>query len=240
MHGEDSPMGPPGPNDIPQYIEDNNGSGQYFQREQRSRWAGDLPRPTFVFGIIAPMDGPIPRFNCFGVVENYPGDNPGIRTENRGTPYRPGTNPPSPEREESRHLEVPQEDSYATARLFRGNDLWTSLTGTTQSWARVQRRSGRLHTEQDCVGASPAPNGARGTYQGSRSSAHTGQSRPCGCTAWTRRAPQSEWVIRQADLTTVEPDDCPPSNPRYPEVEEERIARMRERPLAAGNISVMY
>ncbi|KAJ7451020.1 hypothetical protein FB451DRAFT_1409926 [Mycena latifolia] len=55
------------------FIEDRN-CGSYHDRRKKSRWSGSLPRPTFVFGINAPLDGPIPPFGGFVEVDGYSGD----------------------------------------------------------------------------------------------------------------------------------------------------------------------
>ncbi|KAJ7471586.1 hypothetical protein B0H11DRAFT_2237139 [Mycena galericulata] len=73
---EDSTMDDPW-NDSDDFIEDRTTRGHYHAREEFSRWAGCLPRPTFVYGRNAALDGPTPPFKKFGRVENHPGDNPG-------------------------------------------------------------------------------------------------------------------------------------------------------------------
>ncbi|KAJ6450555.1 hypothetical protein C8R47DRAFT_1230210 [Mycena vitilis] len=85
MSFEDSNMDTPW-NDSDSFIENRSGErNRYLARELLSRWDGELPRPTFVFGIYAPLDGPVPPFRGWGVVQDYPGDNPDTRM-NPGAP----------------------------------------------------------------------------------------------------------------------------------------------------------
>ncbi|KAJ7029158.1 hypothetical protein C8F04DRAFT_1187942 [Mycena alexandri] len=274
-HSEDSPMGPPAPNDTPQYIEDNNGSGQYFQREARSRWAGDLPPPTFVFGIHAL----IPRFNGFGIVENYTGDNP-VHTSGPSTSQHRGIATPPAERgpgslysqgrrsastttsssedsrrvdgtfgheDELRHRAIasrdrdrfsdePYWDNRQRARADNRRHLYNNYDG---AHGRGWNVSSAENTQNRTPRGQPPP---PPTLREARSRAPEPiQTLDNPDLSLAPRGPdghpQSEWAIRQANSTTIEHNDCPPSDPRYPELEEERIARVRERPLAAGNIS---
>ncbi|KAJ7712521.1 hypothetical protein DFH07DRAFT_974934 [Mycena maculata] len=71
-------------NDSDEFIEDRSNRGNYLARQNVSRWTGQLPRPTFVFGLHASLDGPVPPFRRFGPVEDYPGDNPGPRNLRTG------------------------------------------------------------------------------------------------------------------------------------------------------------
>ncbi|KAJ7484151.1 hypothetical protein FB451DRAFT_1363738 [Mycena latifolia] len=73
-------------NDSAGFIEDRN-HGSYHERRNKSRWSGALPQPTFVFGINAPLDGPIPPFGGFIKLHDYPGDNPA--STNSGRARRP-------------------------------------------------------------------------------------------------------------------------------------------------------
>ncbi|KAJ7031077.1 hypothetical protein C8F04DRAFT_1186134 [Mycena alexandri] len=272
-------MGPPAPNDTPQYIEDNNGSGQYFQREARSRWAGDLPRPTFVFGIHAPLDGPIPRFNGFGIVENYTGDNP-VRTSGPGTSQHRGIATPPAERgpgspysqgrRSASTTTSSSEDSRRVDGTFGHEDELRHCAIASRDRGRFSdepywdngqraRADNRRHPYNNYDGArgrgwnaSSAENTQNRTPRGQPPPPPTLREARSGAPEPIRTLdnpdlslaprgpdghPQSEWAIRQANSTTIEHDDCPPSDPRYPELEEEHIVRVRERPLAVGNIS---
>ncbi|KAJ6449144.1 hypothetical protein C8R47DRAFT_1084806 [Mycena vitilis] len=92
MSAEDTLMDSPW-NDSESFIENRSGErNRYLARELLSRWDGELPRPMFVFGIYAPLDGPIPPFRGWGAVQDYPGDNPDSRM-NTGAPP-PVTSPP--------------------------------------------------------------------------------------------------------------------------------------------------
>ncbi|KAJ7430846.1 hypothetical protein B0H11DRAFT_2262835 [Mycena galericulata] len=74
------------------FIEDRGHRSNYILREEYSCWASTLPRPTFVFGIHATLDGAVPPFKKFSCIENYPGDNLGLRNAGqnmgRDTPDR--------------------------------------------------------------------------------------------------------------------------------------------------------
>ncbi|KAJ7702740.1 hypothetical protein B0H17DRAFT_1327138 [Mycena rosella] len=66
------------------FLEDRN-RGSYHKCQKKSRWDGSLPKPTFVYGLDASLDDPPLRFRGFGVVENYPGDNPYPEASDAGT-----------------------------------------------------------------------------------------------------------------------------------------------------------
>ncbi|KAJ6514543.1 hypothetical protein DFH09DRAFT_1333031 [Mycena vulgaris] len=81
---EDSNMAAPW-NDSPDFIENRDKHNHYLKRGELSRWDGELPQPTFVFGVHASLTSPVPPFQGFGIVKNYPGDNPGSPRVQSGT-----------------------------------------------------------------------------------------------------------------------------------------------------------
>ncbi|KAJ7446038.1 hypothetical protein B0H11DRAFT_1930379 [Mycena galericulata] len=87
---EDSAMDDPW-NDSDEFIEDRTNRGHYHARKNVSRWAGELPVPTFVYGRHAALNGPVPPFRNFGSVHNYPGDNPGALQAQIPGRYTPET-----------------------------------------------------------------------------------------------------------------------------------------------------
>ncbi|KAJ7032400.1 hypothetical protein C8F04DRAFT_1185041 [Mycena alexandri] len=275
---EDSPMEPVGWDDSAQYIEDRNhqGASQYFRREARSRWAGDLPRPTFVYGVNAPLGGPIPRFGGFGVVENYPGDNPGhtkIRTgasgtQEEGTSFERGVGGYVQNRRSGSVTTSSSEDS----RRFEGNSghdeelrqramtsrdrerfadkpYWENgqrIRADTrrhpynnyESGARTRGFSSTEHAYNRNARVPPPPPTLRQARTGLPDPTRTIDNPDLNLAPRGPDGhPQSEWAVRQASSSTIEHDDCPPPDPSYAAAEEERIARTREKPLAAGNIS---
>ncbi|KAJ7260973.1 hypothetical protein B0H12DRAFT_1069650 [Mycena haematopus] len=60
------------------FIEDRNNNGivpsVFHDRRLKSRWAGDIPTPTFVYGLYATIGDPHPVFKGFGELTDYPGD----------------------------------------------------------------------------------------------------------------------------------------------------------------------
>ncbi|KAJ7086048.1 hypothetical protein B0H15DRAFT_801693 [Mycena belliarum] len=89
-------------NDSPSFIEDRN-RGSYHERMKKSRWGGSLPRPKFVYGVYAPLDGAIPPFAGFGEVANYAGDNPAPHQVEDGTPKRSAPPALSPDNRPGRY-----------------------------------------------------------------------------------------------------------------------------------------
>ncbi|KAK7035667.1 hypothetical protein R3P38DRAFT_2771294 [Favolaschia claudopus] len=80
-------------NDGDKFIEDRNGTGEYHQRLARSRWAGTLPKPTFVHGLHAALSTAPPPFNDFGEIRDWPGDN--TPTDSRALSGTTHLNPPT-------------------------------------------------------------------------------------------------------------------------------------------------
>ncbi|KAJ7027756.1 hypothetical protein C8F04DRAFT_1189311 [Mycena alexandri] len=279
---EDSPMEPVGWDDSAQYIEDRNhqGASQYFRREARSRWAGDLPRPTFVYGVNAPLGGPIPRFGGFGVVENYPGDNPGhtkIRTgasgtQEEGTSFERGVGGYVQNRRSGSVTTSSSEDS----RRFEGNSghdeelRQRAMTSRDRErfadkpyWENGQRiRADTRRHPYNNYESGARTRGFSSTEHGVQSQraeyhpppptlrqARTGLPDPTR----TIDTQTSTWLLgdqtatpnpsgrsgrqvrRQSNMTTALL-----RTPAMPPAEEERIARTREKPLAAGNIKQAY
>ncbi|KAJ7037607.1 hypothetical protein C8F04DRAFT_1232469 [Mycena alexandri] len=249
--------------DSAQYIEDRNRRStgpKYFGREARSRWAGNLPCPTFVYGIHASLNSPTPRFTGFGVVENFPGDNPGPNTRYQGShPINRRASSGTSNSDDSRRFgDTPGQEDELRHRAMASRDRDRFADEPYLDNAQRMRDSNRRHPYNNYDGnrnrGSHAANAEYANNRGNRAppppptlrQARTGLPDPTRTIdnpdlALAPRGPdghpQSEWAIRQANTTTVEHDDCPNPNPNYANVEEERIARVREKPLAAGNIS---
>ncbi|KAJ7199513.1 hypothetical protein B0H12DRAFT_1081390 [Mycena haematopus] len=60
------------------FIEDRNNDGIvpsiFHDRRLKSRWAGKIPAPTFVYGVYATLGDPHPPFKGYGELKDYPGD----------------------------------------------------------------------------------------------------------------------------------------------------------------------
>ncbi|KAJ7018847.1 hypothetical protein C8F04DRAFT_1198405 [Mycena alexandri] len=264
--------------DSAQYIEDRNRRStgpKYFNREARSRWAGDLPCPTFVYGVHASLNSPTPRFTGFGVVENFPGDGPGSNMRYQGTQTNQSVVTPSPERGAGNYpinRRAPTSNNDGSHRFGDALGQEAELRHRAMAsrdrdrfadepyWDNSQRMrdNNRKHPYHNHDGIrGRGPHTANAEYATNRNTrippppptlrqARTGLPDPIRTIdnpdlSLAPRGPdghpQSEWAIRQANTTTVKHDDCPNPNPNYAEVEEERITRVREKPLASGNIS---
>ncbi|KAJ6480641.1 hypothetical protein DFH09DRAFT_1107804 [Mycena vulgaris] len=145
-------------NDSNDFIEDRNKRNSYIRREELSRWGGALPEPTFVFGIHAPLTGPVPRFTNFGVIRDYPEDNPGAHSTSSGTPTAsaqgrttdrgaPGRRTPDTFRStsttrssDSRHYETPEaHDDVLRHRVLTSRDRLRD----DPPWQMVERQCPR-------------------------------------------------------------------------------------------------
>ncbi|KAJ7742067.1 hypothetical protein B0H16DRAFT_1464235 [Mycena metata] len=238
-------------NDSDNYIEDRSRRGEYLKRELLSRWDGHMPRPTFVFGVYAQLDGPVPPFNGFGVVLDYAGDNPDIRmaqTALRTPDIHPG--PPQVYHDSGRRYDNIVGDDELRSRVFASRERFHD----EPYWEHQQRRGdhgGRGEHRPRPYGASyNSSTRTRSSYSASSSDdSRVGQHDIRSVHSMMRIIenpdlelaprgpdghPMSAWAMRQANPDTASVDDaCPPPAEGYAEQEEERLARARERPVGA-------
>ncbi|KAJ7717206.1 hypothetical protein B0H16DRAFT_1476228 [Mycena metata] len=233
---EDSPMNPAW-NDSDNYIEDRSRCGEYLKRELLSRWDGHMPRPTFVFGVYAQLDGPVPPFSGFGVVLDYAGDNPDTRMTQT-----------APQRDAAR---CTPDTQSGTPQVYHDSGCrYDNIVGDDELRNRVSASRERFHDEPYWDHQQRrSEHGGRGEHQprpygaSYNNSTRTRSSYSASSSDDSHGHPMSAWAIQQANPDTASVDEvCPPPANGYAEQEEECLTRARERPVGTlrGPYQVFY
>ncbi|KAJ7499518.1 hypothetical protein FB451DRAFT_1385216 [Mycena latifolia] len=237
------------------FIEDRN-RRSYHDRHQKSRWSGVLPKPTFIFGKHAPLDGPIPPFGGFVEVNNYSGDKIPAPVRVDSVRYPPSTTSTSSShwQDDDRHYEgdryreeVLRHRAITSRDHDRRSDEPDINFGERPRYDKRLRHDDRSEQVFDCVrfhtysmeveDGLRAREAARSRYQATPIARERAGPLPMrtrdspSLNNMPRAAdahPQSAWAIAQSGPEPPEDDvTCPPADPEYIELEELRILKVR-------------